>query len=952
MTYYKKILENKNKEIKKIYHCGDIHIKRKYENHEEYTIVFNNLGKILKNEKKASICVCTGDIINDRDNFDIGTYNQLKYFIKNITDIMPMIIIPGNHDINITSNEDYDLLYSICNTLNTKNELYYLRESGLYEYNNIMFFHSSIIDKKIIKADEINTDKIKICLHHGFIENKKDTSYNFITNSLNYLKLEQIRGYYAVLLSDIHYHHYIEYNISYSSSLIQQSYKENIKGHGIICWDIEHKYVKSNFIEIPNPYCYITIRMHNNKIIEEKDIKNISKNIRLRIINDDCTNEFINEYINKLGKNHNIIKKTIITYPKIKQSEMDTIDTIDITNNEFIIKIIKKYLEEYEKNKINDVIEMHKNYMKYITLNVHNKKIIIEKLKFSNVFSYGENNIIDFTKMDQITRIVGNNRAGKSSIFDILCKILFNESFRHKSCKNNILNINKNDYTIELEIIIDEIKYKIKEYGKKINNKTKKNGIKIEITTELYKYENNEYIKINHKNNTHTNIREKINEILNYTCDNFLFGNIMPQYNSKEILDLTNINRKQMLSSFLQLNIFTIINKKVKEKIKIIKNNILELTTIKSTYKKINEEYTKEYILQEKYKIDYEKAKNILITLEENLNKNNNKLTSMNDIYVEDILNKEISKTRKLLNKITNEIEILEKNILSISTINDEIINKITDNNRFILRSIITNIIEKRLQEYEINIRNIIKNKINDYEKIKDKLVKLYKMREKSKEKDKIITMNIEINKKITEIYKDIHQYEKEIYACKKFLDKKINNENDLIKITEIINKIEYEYEILKIYENITSINGIINNITTIKCKEIELHMNEILEKFNIKIKLENDNEIKIPVLNLYRIIDNNKIECERSSGSERFLINLAFKIAINKITNHILKILIIDESLSCMDDEHMINLESLINLIKNNFDKSIIISHRDINQIKSLIKINKLNNQSIIDQN
>ena len=43
-------------------------------------------------------------------------------------------------------------------------------------------------------------------------------------------------------------------------------------------------------------------------------------------------------------------------------------------------------------------------------------------LEFSNMFSYGPNNRIDFTKLkfDEITGIFSDNSTGKSSIIDIL----------------------------------------------------------------------------------------------------------------------------------------------------------------------------------------------------------------------------------------------------------------------------------------------------------------------------------------------------------------------------------------------------------------------------------------------------------------------------------------------------------------------------------------------------
>ena len=55
--------------------------------------------------------------------------------------------------------------------------------------------------------------------------------------------------------------------------------------------------------------------------------------------------------------------------------------------------------------------------------------ITLKELTFSNMFSYGENNKIDFNK-NRITQLTAPNGSGKSSIALILQEVLFNKNIK------------------------------------------------------------------------------------------------------------------------------------------------------------------------------------------------------------------------------------------------------------------------------------------------------------------------------------------------------------------------------------------------------------------------------------------------------------------------------------------------------------------------------------------
>ena len=88
--------------------------------------------------------------------------------------------------------------------------------------------------------------------------------------------------------------------------------------------------------------------------------------------------------------------------------------------------------------------------------------ITIKELKWSNAFSYGSDNRLDFSN-SALTQLVGRNGHGKSSIALILEEVLFNKNSKGIK-KADILNryINAKSYSIELSFIRDGVEYTIK----------------------------------------------------------------------------------------------------------------------------------------------------------------------------------------------------------------------------------------------------------------------------------------------------------------------------------------------------------------------------------------------------------------------------------------------------------------------------------------------------------
>ncbi len=161
--------------------------------------------------------------------------------------------------------------------------------------------------------------------------------------------------------------------------------------------------------------------------------------------------------------------------------------------------------------------------------------IKLKKLKWSNCFSYGEDNELELGS-DTLTQLVGTNGTGKSSIPIILEEVLFNKNSKGIK-KADIANrkVGKGyDITLEFSVNSDEYVLEV----------IRKGNIKCKL------WENNKDIS----SHTATNTYKTLEEILG--IDFKTFSQIVYQNTnaSLQFLTATDTNRKKFLIDLLQLD--------------------------------------------------------------------------------------------------------------------------------------------------------------------------------------------------------------------------------------------------------------------------------------------------------------------------------------------------------------------------------------------------------------
>jgi len=861
------IKKNKLWEYDKIYHLSDIHIRNTEEHIHIYTHVFANLYKYLKTVKSdTSLIVITGDILHNKNRLTTICETLCVDFVEKLSSMMTTIIIPGNHDFNEKANTIEDSISTILYKREFNN-LYYLKQSGVYRFNNILFGVSSLIDNKIIKASDISDSGLKIGLYHGAVSNSKNSKgFEFSNKSMT-----NFDGYDLVLLGDIHYFQYLneEKTMAYASSLISQNFSETDLNHGVLVWDLNTK--ESVYKPIPNDYRYDDIDIKNNELMY-KNKKILFENLKLppngklkiNSLNSDI--DFYNKIvfdIKNVYPNLNIVHNKLLTnnlsaQNKTKEKNVITIQSIIDKEIEKLPETSKKYVEKVLLKEIKSAIQIVDEKLNWRLLS----------LEFSNMFSYGPNNRIDFTKLtfDEITGLFGPNSIGKSSLIDILLFSLFDDYSRnyqekHKLLSGTIINTKEKIFSCKVSFCIDNTIYFIEKEGKRLGAKTDHTFDTFKFTNyDFYKMESNNKVQLNGHDRIET--LDKIKKLIGEYND-FCVSSVCLQSNNRDKVDFFNmssVEKKVFLNNRLKFDIFKNIELKYKDLLKETKINLKNIEKL-DEYQNYNHNTDNKLIELELVIDNYNQEKN---QLDEQLQINNKQL---NDLYKQlkpiddsldcDLLDKnEIENDIKLfsdkLSKFNttdfdNQIEELYNKNLELSTklslVDDDLdFDKLIEEKTEITGKIAS--IKLKLSKL-----NLIKNKNN--------IIESNANFEKQK-MEKIILLNNKINiglnlcpknkssKKLLENWNQIFaqiiipDFGSEIAESKITILNLQNSINQMSNTIEKIKNIIKKYDVImddtiikQLYNNINYDEYIVNMMSTIAEYNEYYELNKIIEANN-----------------------------------------------------------------------------------------------------------------------
>ena len=589
--------------------------------------------------------------------------------------------------------------------------------------------------------------------------------------------------------------------------------------------------------------------------------------------------------------------------------------------------------------------------------------ITIKKLKFSNMFSYGENNEIILNNSN-VLQLVGKNGAGKSSIPTILEELLYNKNSRGTK-KADIKNryTDANYYSGVVEFDVDDDEYKLEKVVKSSTKLTlTKNGEDISghTPTQTYKKLETEILKLDF--NTFSKL---VYQSMNSSLD---------------FLKATDSKRKEFLISLLSLDKYVTIHNRIKEVVKeakdvltghkavaaskeseiksnraievtydakeipevdeTIRDEIANLKAIESQREKIQERtvrYNKALKTKESTELAYKSFK---LPEVKPLPANNDRIKE---------LFKEIHATQAEINSLAKSVRDLEAGVGTCSACGQELPD--SDSKAQHLESLKAELLALRNKqttiksEHDTEIANA--KKATSYQEQLDKQAQLLKKAEEAKEalentekpdalpdsvEDEITKLTAEYNRQTVAKQqaeqhnalraKQIAKYEaqKELVAQAK---EKLKHTQESIK--------EYEsyLEDVKILESAFGPKGLVQYKIESNIKVFEALINEYLVllsngDFNIRFQIE-DSKLRIVVFQHGEEIDINS-----ASSGEFNNINTATLLAVRKMMTSISKvsinILFLDEVISVLDVESRENLIDI--LVKERNLNSVVVSH------------------------
>ena len=607
-------------------------------------------------------------------------------------------------------------------------------------------------------------------------------------------------------------------------------------------------------------------------------------------------------------------------------------------------------------------------------------KIVLNDLKFSNMFSYGEKeNCIRFNN-NKITQLTAPNGSGKSSIALILQEVLFNKNIKGIK-KADIINKwgNTKNWWAELTFAVD---------GNPYNIKVNRTGAKSEVSFFQDKKDLSEHKVLD----TYNSIRDLLNLDFN------IFSQLTYQSSIDllEFLKATDTNRKKFLINLFNLEKYIKIGEVLKIKLNSeLKEKVLlqgELKTIKSflesttiSEKKIivdvpevNEDLVKQLGLLEKQIEDYS---NICKKIDKN-----NMYIQERDLLKFDLSMKAPKESQEVydnLDEFKNDINKLlihkrnvEKSLVEIDTSDTcYACGQKIDNSQAkeLMKGLDKDLYETDIKldalkeelEYAKDAVESYEDELDKYNKNKRAITKFEDLTQvidetiavdypnfgdiESQIKDLRVTINVQTKERQNALTHNqdvgIHNAKVDALIEQKedFLSRQKVVENDIISVSDRVNNLE-------ILKKAFSTSGIVafklENLT----KELEVTINRYLSllsdgQFQVSFRLDKEK------LNI--VVSNNGIDApiETVSGGEFSRIQTAILLAIRNLLSKLggssVNLLFLDEITGVLDDE---GKEKLIEVLSEEEELNVfLISHDFTHPLIDKISITKENNISSI---
>jgi DNA repair exonuclease SbcCD ATPase subunit len=552
--------------LKRIYHIADIHI-RNVKRHKEFRDVFEKMFEEIRNRgTEDSLIYLAGDIAHAKLEMSPELLKEISWLLTECTKHCETILIAGNHDCNMNNSDRLDVLTPIVEALKLPN-LHYLRDTQVYAIGDVDFAVFSIFDNKDNwpKADTLFGNK-KIALFHGPVDHSQ-TDIGYVVSSRHFTT-DMFDGYDLALLGDIHKRQELispkGCKCVYAGSLVQQNFGETLDKHGFLVWDLETLTYEE--VDIKNDYGYYTMDIIAGVVPDVTDLPTYPR-LRVRFSETDAadTKKAITEIKMKYGvEDFTVIKTDSLQKKKTgdRDNQLELEDITDINyQNSLITDYIGRMMPFATPEDIAGIQSLNKEINSRIVLddiarNIQWKPV---RFEFSNMFSYGEDNVINFDKVNGLMGLFAPNASGKSSLFDAISFCLFDKCSRAFKAAN-IMNNRKADFHCQLDFQVEGVEYSIRREARIVNK-----GKNVKVDVQFWKVVDGISESLNGTERRDTN---QVIETYVGRYEDFVMTALSLQGNNALFIDKSQSDRKDLLAQFMGLDIFDKLYEAASEEIK------------------------------------------------------------------------------------------------------------------------------------------------------------------------------------------------------------------------------------------------------------------------------------------------------------------------------------------------------------------------------------------------
>lgn len=949
----------------KISHTADIHI-RSLTRHDEHEHAFQNLLNTSL-QRGSDYLLIAGDIFHTKTSGISPEYIELlsKWIEKFSNSFKKVIITLGNHDLNLKNLERGDAVSPIVGAMNLQN-VFLLKNTTQFDIDeNTVLSVFSIVDPENWETLKPVAGKINIATFHGPVSGcRLDSGIEYESG----VSISLFDGFDFAMLGDIHKTQFLnsKKTIGYPGSIIQNTFDEEID-RGYFLWDISSKAkFTCEFISVGNLSPSITC-----KSIEDYRSVGISGQHRMRWV---LTENSVSQDIKELTQIAKDCGASSVSFKKEKQQDQQSAQKISSENKEYrnfenVFSLVKD-AHTLDKNEEAYLYEYLKSAFSSLPDESELKNCVwdLESLAFSNIHGSGENNFINFSKLNGVVGLFGKNAMGKSSTISALTYCIFNSSDRGAIKNKDIINEKA------MECISEA---KIKHSSKLIDISRSSKRTKTSASTTSQFFVEGSSKAGEQRSETDKEIREWFGN-----QNDFFMTAVSTQDDLQKFIKEGSTSRKSLLTRYIDIDFFETISEKIKSDIKAFDMSLKGmaitseesiLTEIESTKQKRSalqklvdelDVKRKELSISSKKPVDITIAKRRLEEIIGKINTTNakisaleNRLRDQSSVFdsikdVQDMsaalvgLKAKFSQIDKAIAVKKNETEQTKKKLLvlnevpcgtafpdckfisdawatkdRLSEIKDEI-SKIsseylkTKNDLQIAEENQTHFSAKKIAQFEI------KKCIDEIEMLKNNLEIL---------QPNLKTAQEEYNLSAAYDWTSYEQYTKAEEEWKSsFIEvERCNNKiMNLEKVLKSASLIILKKSTLEKIQKSFSKKGLPAQILKSKIPEINLEIEQIMSPvgFTAEFEITESGD-----LDIYILKDGKRRLVELGSGMEKTLTALSIRVALRNIsTMPKPNFFIIDEGISTLDSDKLNECSALIQSIKKNFSFVLLITHND----------------------